>query len=130
MPITKISPKHQITIPTEIFRQLEIDDYLEAKVAGGAIVLIPKKLIPKDQAWFWTKEWQDKEREAEEDIRTERIEGPFKSGRDEALPHEGFSKGLPTPSQRDPKTGGKTARTYLKIGSSVGQGFSPAEQQP
>ena len=24
--------------------------------------------IPRDQAWFWTKEWQEKEREADVDI--------------------------------------------------------------
>ena len=84
MPITKVSPKHQITIPQEIFRQLdlEIGDYLEAKVEAGAIVLVPKKLISKDQAWFWTQEWQDKEREAEEDIRASRVSGPFKSAKE------------------------------------------------
>ncbi len=82
MQTTNISPKHQITIPSEIFKQLdlEIGDYLEAKIEGGTIVLIPKKLIRKDQAWFWTKEWQEKEREAEEEIRVGKITGPFKSG--------------------------------------------------
>ena len=84
MSTTKISPKHQITIPQEIFRQLdlEIGDYLEAKVEAGAIVLVPKKLVPKDQAWFWTQEWQEKEREAEEDIRAGRVSGPFKSAKE------------------------------------------------
>lgn len=28
-----------------------------------------KKVISKNQAWFWTKEWQKKEREANEDIK-------------------------------------------------------------
>ena len=84
MAITRISPKHQITIPQEIFRKLdlEIGDYLEAKVEKGAIVFFPKRLIPKDQEWFWTREWQKKEQEAEEDIRTDRVSGPFKSAKD------------------------------------------------
>jgi len=30
-------------------------------------------LIPKDQLWFWTPEWQKKEREADEDIAQGRV---------------------------------------------------------
>ncbi|GAB6171209.1 hypothetical protein JCM15765_06870 [Paradesulfitobacterium aromaticivorans] len=29
------------------------------------IVLEPKKIIPADQQWFWTEEWQKGEREAQ-----------------------------------------------------------------
>jgi len=84
MAITRISPKRQITIPMKIFKELQLEtgDYLEAKVEGGEVVLTPKKLIPKDQAWFWTKEWQEKEREAEEDIKAGRVSGPFTSGKE------------------------------------------------
>ncbi|GAH27658.1 unnamed protein product, partial [marine sediment metagenome] len=32
-----------------------------------------------DQAWWWTEEWQKKEREAEKDIREGRLHGPFES---------------------------------------------------
>jgi len=51
---TRISPKKQITIPSEIFRGLglEIGDYLQAIIEGGKIVFSPQKMIPKDQAWF------------------------------------------------------------------------------
>ena len=45
-----------------------------------------EKLIPKDQAWFWTPEWQAKEREADEDIRLGRVSGPFTSA-DELIKH-------------------------------------------
>ena len=37
------------------------------------------KRIPRDQAWFWTKEWQQREREADEDIKQGRLSGPFES---------------------------------------------------
>ena len=67
-----------ITIPKEIAKK-------------GDLVLIPReeyeellsvfKIIPKEQLWFWTKEWQKREREAEEDIKTGRIYGPFSSGK-------------------------------------------------
>ncbi len=33
--------------------------------------------IPKNQAWFWTKEWQAMEKEADEDIAAGRVSGPF-----------------------------------------------------
>ncbi len=30
--------------------------------------------VDKDQLWYWTKEWQEKEREADEDLRAGRYE--------------------------------------------------------
>lgn len=78
---TRIGPKHQITIPKDIFKtlNLEVGDFLEAGIEDNSIVLVPKKLIPKDQAWFWTKEWQKGEKEADEDIREGRLIGPFEN---------------------------------------------------
>lgn len=87
-PTLKIGPKHQVTIPAEIFKelQLEIGDFLAAKVKESEIVLRPKKLISKDQEWFWSKEWQKKEREADKDIKAGRLSGPFTST-EELLKH-------------------------------------------
>ena len=75
MNTTKISVKKQITIPQRIFSELNLNigDYLEANVKAGKIILTPKKLISKDQEWFWTTEWQVKERGASEDIKKGRI---------------------------------------------------------
>lgn len=36
-------------------------------------VLVPKKLVDKSQAYFWTKKWQEAEKEADEDIKTGRV---------------------------------------------------------
>jgi AbrB family looped-hinge helix DNA binding protein len=49
MPITKISTKHQVTIPKEIFKKLHLvkGDMLEASEQGGRIVLTPKRLVIK-----------------------------------------------------------------------------------
>jgi len=78
---TRIGPKHQITIPKDIFEtlNLEVGDFLEARIKNDTVVLAPKKLIPKDQAWFWTEEWQKGEKEADEDIKAGRLIGPFNS---------------------------------------------------
>jgi hypothetical protein len=39
-----------------------------ADALGGRAEMIPASLIPKDQLWFWTPEWQKKGREAEREI--------------------------------------------------------------
>jgi bifunctional DNA-binding transcriptional regulator/antitoxin component of YhaV-PrlF toxin-antitoxin module len=52
---------------------IEEGDFVEIEVRDGLAVLTPKKLIDKDQAWFWTKEWQEGEREASEDIAAGRV---------------------------------------------------------
>jgi len=66
----------QITLPARIRKQAHIEegDILEAEVRGDEVVLKPKKLIDKSQAWYWTEEWQKGEREADEDIAAGRYE--------------------------------------------------------
>ena len=34
---------------------------------------MPKKLVDKSQAYFWTRRWQESEREADEDIKAGRV---------------------------------------------------------
>jgi len=131
MPVVRIGPKHQVTIPKEVFDQLHLKpgDFLEAISQGGKVIMVPKQLaakapapsltkkeqqilsqakqrinciqadllrsqgltkeeievackvglIDKEQAWWWVEEWQKGEREAEKDIRKERLYGPFGS---------------------------------------------------
>jgi antitoxin MazE len=84
MAVTRIGPKHQVTIPQEAFRRLGLKpgDFLEVEVRGEALYLVPQRLIPRDQAWFWTREWQEKEREADEAIAKGELSGPFESVED------------------------------------------------
>jgi antitoxin MazE len=60
----------QITLPASIRRKAHVEegDLLEAEVRDDEIILRPKKLIDKSQAWFWTEEWQEREKRADEDI--------------------------------------------------------------
>jgi len=80
----RIGPKHQITIAKDIFEALDlkVGDFLNAHIEDNTIVLVPQKLIPKDQAWFWTKEWQKGEREADEAILKGDLVGPFSNIKD------------------------------------------------
>ncbi len=84
MQLTKISPKHQITIPNEAFKKLnlEIGDFLGVEVTEEGLLLVPKRLISKDQSWFWSKEWQEKEKEADEAIAKGELSGPFNTAAD------------------------------------------------
>jgi len=44
-----------------------------SEVIDDRVVLMPKKLVDKSQAYFWTKRWQEGEREADEDIKAGRV---------------------------------------------------------
>lgn len=48
-------------------------DIFQVQLEEGKIVLVPMKLIPAEQAWFWTREWQAGEKEADEDIAQGRV---------------------------------------------------------
>lgn len=48
-------------------------DIFQVQLEEGKIILVPMKLIPAEQAWFWTKEWQAGEKEADEDIAQGRV---------------------------------------------------------
>ena len=65
----------QVTLPQSVRRSLNIEegDFLDVRVQDGEVVLRVKKLVDKEQAWFWTRRWQEGEREAEEDIRAGRV---------------------------------------------------------
>jgi len=72
----KISSKRQVAIPKTVMEALKLEpgDEVEFQVRGKSATLIPMKTIkvPRDQAWFWTPEWQAKEKEADQDLSTGR----------------------------------------------------------
>ncbi|MCS7197672.1 MAG: AbrB/MazE/SpoVT family DNA-binding domain-containing protein [Candidatus Bipolaricaulota bacterium] len=63
MPLVKLSARCQVTIPKEIIEQLGLKsgDPVEVTHKDRSIVI-----TPLEDAWFWSKEWQEKEREADE----------------------------------------------------------------
>ncbi len=65
-----IRRKGIVTIPEAIREELDLHegDHLVATIEDGRLVLIPASVIPDDQAWFWTPEWQAKEAEADREI--------------------------------------------------------------
>ncbi len=79
--IMKISTQGQIRIPKKIMSALGIEtgDYVEVEIENGHIVLKPRKLIDPSQGWYWTKEWQQLESEADRDIKSGELSPEFDS---------------------------------------------------
>lgn len=66
----EVRSRNQITLPKSLTKTLAINegDILEYTIENGKIIITPKTLISKDQAWYWSKEWQAAEREVEQEI--------------------------------------------------------------
>ena len=84
MSITKVTRNFQVTIPADVREKihLKVGTVVDFVVRKGKIFLMPKKLVNEDEAYFWAKEWQEGEKEADEDIKTGRISGPYATAKD------------------------------------------------
>lgn len=73
--LRKLGQNYQVALPKEVVKilHLHINDYLDITVKDHKIIIEPQLVIPKDQAYFYTPEWQKEEAEASEDIKTGRI---------------------------------------------------------
>lgn len=99
--LVQVRKKAQVTLPHSVRQTLNIEegDFLDVRVENGEIVLRVRKLVDKEQAWFWTKRWQEGEAEAEEDIRAGRVRS-FESAKEAiAFLHERVKKGPGKTSQ-------------------------------
>ena len=76
--LTKVTRKGQITLPAAIRRAAGIEegDLVAVTIEGDTINLVPKRLVDKSQAYFWSEAWQQAEREASEEFVQGRVR-PF-----------------------------------------------------
>jgi AbrB family looped-hinge helix DNA binding protein len=68
---SRIRPKGQVTIPSEIRSILDIkegDDLIFHLDEKGRVIVDRARIIPPDQVWFWSEHWQQMEREVQADI--------------------------------------------------------------
>jgi AbrB family looped-hinge helix DNA binding protein len=79
MPLIKVKHNYQITIPNSLRKTLNIaeGDYLEVERQDSQLILKPVKMIPTDEAYFHTKEWQKGEKQADKDRKKGDVLGPF-----------------------------------------------------
>lgn len=69
---------------------------------GEELIVIPRKeyedflkfskMISKDQLWFWTKEWQEKEKQADKDIQNNKVSPPHKTKKELRAALNGLKK--------------------------------------
>ena len=73
MSLSKVTRNFQVTIPASVRQALHIKvgALVDFVVQQGQVILRPKTLIDEEQSWFWTKQWQEGEREVEESKKKE-----------------------------------------------------------
>lgn len=66
----QIRAKGQLTIPQEVREAADLRDgvMVEFEVTERGVLLRPKVAVDADDAWFWTREWQEGEREAQAEL--------------------------------------------------------------
>jgi antitoxin MazE len=66
----KVREKYQVTIPEEVRGKipLKVGERVEVIARGTEIVIRPIVEIPRNQAWFWSKEWQEQVSQSIKDL--------------------------------------------------------------
>ena len=67
-----LGKRNQLTLPRDFIPRGTTLFHAEKK-ANGSILLEPQTTIPASQAYFWTKRWQEGERQADADIEAGRL---------------------------------------------------------
>jgi AbrB family looped-hinge helix DNA binding protein len=89
---TTLRGRGQVTLPSDIRNALHLEegDEVDFAIVGPDTVVEPgdvlvrgMRMIPVDQAWFWTESWQAGEREVDEQIKAG--EGTFFGSDEEFL---------------------------------------------
>jgi AbrB family looped-hinge helix DNA binding protein len=85
----KVREKYQVTIPEEVRGKipLKVGERVEVTARGTEIVIRPIVEIPRDQAWFWSKQWQEQVAQSIKDLKRGKMK-VFKSVK-EARKHFG-----------------------------------------
>ena len=73
----RIDARGSVTIPAAIRKALGLRPgeqvRIEAEPKTGIITIHPQVSVDREQAWFWTPEWQKAEKEADKDIAAGKI---------------------------------------------------------
>ena len=71
MVLVYFKQKSQITIPKELVKKLnlKVGDKLDVQVKDGKLVLTPVIIVPKEQGWYYSTEWQEKEKRVDQQIK-------------------------------------------------------------
>ena len=83
--LVELKQKSQVTIPAELLKKMKLKtgDKLDIEEKEGRLIITPVVIIPRDQLWYYSKEWQKGELEAEQQISEEKVK--LAKGKDELL---------------------------------------------
>lgn len=72
MMLVDFKQKSQVTIPSKLVKKLKLKpgDKLEIYEKNGRLIIEPVSVIPREQAWFYSEQWQQEEQIVEEEIRS------------------------------------------------------------
>ena len=84
MEMVRVKRNFKITLPKSLrkFLRLDVGDFLEVEIRDETLVIRPVKLVHPDQEYFFTKEWQEKEAEADRDLAQGKVAGPFENAKE------------------------------------------------
>jgi antitoxin MazE len=73
--ITQLRRRAQVTLPSEVVKKMKLQegDNLDIAMEEDRIIIKPVLVIDRSQSWFWSKKWQELEKEADEDIKKGRV---------------------------------------------------------
>jgi AbrB family looped-hinge helix DNA binding protein len=71
----KVREKYQVTIPEDVREKipLKVGERVEVVARDNEIVIRPIMEIPRDQAWFWSREWQEQIAQSRADVEKGRV---------------------------------------------------------
>lgn len=73
--ISKIARNGHLTIPAAIRQTLHLrdGDFVRLEVSDNHLIITPASIIDKKQTYFYTKDWQEDETKANEDIKAGKV---------------------------------------------------------
>ncbi|HED00752.1 MAG TPA: AbrB/MazE/SpoVT family DNA-binding domain-containing protein [Proteobacteria bacterium] len=74
--ITQLRRRSQVTLPSEVVKKMKLQegDNLDIIIEDDKIIIKPVLVIDRSQSWFWSKKWQEMEREADDDIKHGKVQ--------------------------------------------------------
>lgn len=79
MPTVTLGDHRELRLPQNVTKQLRLRKgaKIDLLFLGDGLFLAPAGLVSKDQLYFYTPEWQAKEKEADQAIASGEVIGPF-----------------------------------------------------
>ncbi|MDL1979363.1 MAG: AbrB/MazE/SpoVT family DNA-binding domain-containing protein [Deltaproteobacteria bacterium] len=81
MALVRLKRNSQFTLPEILHKKLNIaeGDYMDVEIKGQGMFIKPVKMVGSEQEYFYTKEWQKDEADADKDLAANKIAGPFET---------------------------------------------------